>query len=211
MKEGAKIFLLLLILVLPGFQSWGQTDNQKNSQSIDYNRLGTMVPGELAFKDGKVKKARILYDNPVDLIKLDNQLEVAYMGMEANSMVNKEDLESFTIDGHTWKRITFKDDLQFGIVHLDGAIKNFSVFKIPVVRQTGDYIENMYWQKLEEEPIQSAIFLMRFKKTLISLISDDSELLKKVNNGEPGYKGVTNAEKIIKEYNDWYSTNQQNY
>lgn len=212
MKVRLKFLAVFCLASLFGVQNINaQTENQKNSQSIDYSRLGTMVPGELVFKDGTVRKARILYANPSDLIKLKNQLEVAYMGMEANSMVDKEDLETFEIDGHIWKRIQFKKDLQFGIVHLDGAIKNFSIFKIPFVRETGDYIEDMYWQKLDEKPIQTAIFLMRFKKTLVSLISDDTDLLQKVNNGERGYKGVVNAEKIIKEYNDWYSTTHQNY
>jgi len=197
-------WLIPLFLAAQTNLAFSQTDNQKNSQSIDFAKLGSMVPGELVYKDGTIRKAYILYANPSELIRLNNTLEVAFMGMEANSIINKEDLDAFTVDGHTWKRITYKDDLQFGIVHIDGAIMNFSIFKIPVVRQTGDYIEEVFWQKLEEEPIRATVFLMKYKKTLLTLIADNAELTNKVTNGEPGYKGVLNAEKIVKEYNQWY-------
>ena len=149
----------------------------------------------------------ILYANPEKLIKLEGILECRTLNNEQKSLVPKENLEAFEIDGHVWKRINFKGDQQFVIVHIDGAIRDFSIFHIPFARITGDYQEEEFIQKLDEDPISGITFNLKYKKFMPAMVADYEELSKKVENGEKGYKGILNASKIVKEYNNWYVEN----
>ena len=197
------LFLTLLASFLyPGF---GQTENQQNSQSIDFNKLGKVVPGKVIYKNGKIEEYDIKYDNPEDLIKLDNEIQYTKSDWAAFGTVLKKNLEGFEIDGHTWKRITLKGDEQFGIVHIDGAIKYFSIFNIPFARVTGDYKEIAYFQKLDQEPVVEGNFTLKYRKTILEMVSDNEDLKGKIERKEKGYKNFFTFEKVINEYNAWYA------
>lgn len=204
MKKLKLLFLVTLSIsyLIPGFS---QTENQTNSKSIDFNKLGKAVPGKLHYKNGKIEEMIITYDNPEDLKKLTGDIKYTKKEWAAFGTASKDNLEAFEIDGHIWKRITFEGDEQFGIVHIDGAIKYFSLFKIPFARVTGDYKEESYFQKLDQEPISETAFTMKYKKTILSLVSDNEVLKGKFERKEKGYKNFFTFEKVIKEYNAWYA------
>lgn len=201
--------LLLFIAIFCSYNSvMAQTENQQNSKSIDFAKLETNVPGKFFYKDGKVEDKVILYQNPEELMKLDNQIHFLMDNDDPKrGIINspKSNLEAFEIDGHMWKRVTHKDEEQFGIIHVDGAILYYSVFNIPFARVTGDYKEETYVRKLDEKHISDAVLLLKYKKTILNLIKDNEELFNKVNSKEKGYKGMLNFEKVIKEYNTWYA------
>lgn len=205
-------FLFLVIIVSMALPVLAQTENQKAANSIDFNKLGTYVPGTLYFKDGKVEEVKdgIEYQNPEDAKKLDNKLYYNKANQSARASVSKSDLEAFVVGGNKWVRITHDGDEQFGIMHIDGAIKDYSLFKIKTVRVTGDYIEERFIKKLNEEPIPGTKFMMKYKKTIVELVKDNKELVSKINAKEKGYKGFTRYEKVLKEYNEWYKTKYPN-
>jgi hypothetical protein len=115
-------------------------------------------------------------------------------------------LEAFEIDKNKWVRMTYDGEEQFGILHIDGVIKDFSVFKIPFARVTGDYIEKRFIQKQDEKPISNSALMMKYKKTIVELVKDNKELAAKITNKEKGYKGFINSVKVINEYNEWHKT-----
>ena len=186
--------------------SLAQTDNQKAATSINFSKLGTYVPGKLYFKDGKVEDIEdgIEYQNPEDAKKLDNMLNYNKSNQSARASVSKIKLEAFEVGGNKWVRMTYDGEEQFGILHIDGAIKDFSVFKIPFARVTGDYIEKRFVQKLDEKPISNSAFMMKYKKSIIAFVGDNKELAGKISAKEKGYKGFVNSVKVIEEYNEWH-------
>ena len=50
-------------------------------------------------------------------------------------------------------------------------------------------------------------FLLKFAKNMSEYVKDDVELAQKIANKTEGYKNI-NIEAIIREYNDWYLSNQ---
>ncbi|MFC2151177.1 hypothetical protein ACFLSE_01505 [Bacteroidota bacterium] len=206
MKTAVKL-LLPLILSIFFVRGYAQTENQQNSQSINFSKLGNVVPGKLIFKNGDILEKKIKYDNPEDLKKLEGEIYYDEPSQMAFGSAYKDRLESFEIDGHVWKRITHKGDEQFGIVHVDGAVQYYSVFRIPMARVTGDYQEQSYVRKLDEEPISEGVFMLKYKKTMLSLMSDNEDIKTKIENKEKGYKNFLTFKKVAKEYNDWYSAN----
>jgi hypothetical protein len=200
------VFIIMVVLVLPVL---GQTDNQNNATSINFSKLETIVPGKFYYKDGTVKDQMIKYQNPEDLKKLDNQIHFLMdPDNPKKGIINspKSDLEAFEIDKNKWVRMTYDGEEQFGILHIDGVIKDFSVFKIPFARVTGDYIEKRFIQKQDEKPISNSALMMKYKKTIVELVKDNKELAAKITNKEKGYKGFINSVKVINEYNEWHKT-----
>lgn len=197
--------VMTIAFAIPGL---AQTDNQKAATSINFNKLGTYVPGKLYFKDGKVEDVEdgVEYQNPEDAKKLDNMLNYNKSNQTARASVSKTKLEAFEVGGNKWVKMTYDGEEQFGILHIDGAIKDFSVFKIPFARVTGDYIEKRFVQKLDEKPISNTSLMMKYKKTIVVLVEDNKELVKKINAKEKGYKGFVNSVKIIEEYNEWHKS-----
>ena len=51
-------------------------------------------------------------------------------------------------------------------------------------------------------------FLLKFAKNMSEYVKDYVELAQKIANKTEGYKNI-NIEAIIREYNDWYLSNQQ--
>jgi hypothetical protein len=51
-------------------------------------------------------------------------------------------------------------------------------------------------------------FLLKFAKNMSEYVKDYMELAQKIANKKEGYKNI-NIEAIIREYNDWYLSNQQ--
>ena len=204
MKIKRAIFTITLIVVLT-FPGIAQTDHQKAASSIDFNKLGTYVPGTLYYKNGTIEKSDgIEYQNPENLKKPDNTLRYNRPNQMARASVNQTELDAFEIGGNRWMIIIHNGEKQFGIIHIDGAIKDYSIFKIPVVRVTGDYIEERFIRKLDKDPVSNGIFLLKFKKLMLELVADDTELVNKINAGEKGYKGFINSVKIVNEYNLWH-------
>jgi hypothetical protein len=201
-----RALLTIAGIVLLGFPVASQTENQKAAASIDFANLGLYLPGILYYKNGNVEKGdRIEYQNPEMLKKLDNVLNYYdWRDPKTQVSVNQAELEAFEIAGNKWIRITHNGEEQFGIIHLDGAIKDYSVFKIPVVRVTGDYIEQRYIRKLDQEPISSGAFMLKFKKYILEMVGDDTELVNKINAKEKGYKAFLDSNNIVTEYNAWY-------
>jgi hypothetical protein len=201
------IVKLLLPVVLLAFfiNAYGQTENQQKSQSINFGKLESVVPGKLIFKNGDILERRIKYNNPEELKKLEGTIHYDEPGQMAFGNASKDRLEAFEIDGHIWKRVTHKGKEQFGIIHVDGAIQYYSIFKIPFARVTGDYQEQVYVRKLDEDPISDGILKIKYRKTMLSLVSDNEEIVAKITNKEKGYKNLFTFEKVAKEYNDWYS------
>lgn len=182
-----------------------QTDNQKAAGSINFDKLGTYVPGKLYYKDGRIEEWEgVEYQNPGEMKKLDNDLHYNKPGQMARAGVNKDLLEAVEIGGNRWVRIEHDGDLQFGIMHIDGAIMDYSVFRIPEIRVSGDYKEERYIRKLDGDPIRNGMFALKYKKTIARLVEDDTELAAKVKNKEKGYKGIFNYGKVLEEYNAWH-------
>ena len=69
MKKNKNLILLVIFLFVFA-QGFAQTENQQKSQSIDYYKLGKVVPCKLIFKNGDILEKKIKYDNPEDLKKL---------------------------------------------------------------------------------------------------------------------------------------------
>jgi hypothetical protein len=206
MKTQRALFTIAFIVVL-SFPLIGQTDHQKAAGSIDFSKLGTYVPGTLYFKNGTIEKYDgIEYQNPEKLKKLDNILHYNKPSQIARASVNQTELDAFEIGGNKWVIITHSGEKQFGIIHIDGAIKDYSIFRIPVARVTGDYVEERYIKKLDKEPISNGAFMLKFKKLMLEMVADDTELVNKINAGEKGYKSFVNSVKIVTEYNEWHKT-----
>jgi len=195
---------LALIIAIPGI---AQTEHQKAASSIDYYKLGTYVPGMLIYKDGTIEEwSGIEYQNPERIKKLDNMLYYNKPGQMARASVSQTDLEAFEIGNNKWGRITHDGEEQFGILHTEGAITVYSIFKIPVIRETGDYIEERFIKKLDQEPISFVKFMFKYKKLIVALVEDNQELVSKIKSKEKGYKGLLNSEKVMAEYNLWHKT-----
>jgi hypothetical protein len=206
MKTQRALIAITLIVVL-NFPGKAQTDHQKAASSIDFSKLGSYLPGVLYYRDGTIEKCDgIEYQNPEKLKNLDNKLHYNKANQMARGSVSQAELDAFEIGGNKWMVITHNGNKQFGIMHIDGAIKDYSIFRIPVARITGDYIEERYIRKLDQDPIPNGIFMLKFKKTLLEMVSDDTELVNKINAGEKGYKSFINSVKIVTEYNEWYKT-----
>jgi hypothetical protein len=206
MKRTMKLLSTIALLTFV-INVFGQTENQEKSRSIEYVKLNRYVDGKLFFKNGDVLERTIKYDNPEELKKLEGTIYYNEPGQQARASVSKDDLEAFEIDGHVWKRITHKGDEQFGIMHFDGALQYYSVFRIPTVRETGDYQEQIFVRKFDGEPIADAILTIKYRKTMIGLVSDHEEMVEKINNKEKGYKSFFAFDKVIQEYNKWYAEN----
>ncbi len=195
---------LTVVLAFPGI---AQTDHQKAASSINFSKLGTYVPGMFIYKNGTVEKwDGIEYQSPEYIKKLENILYYNKPNQMARASVSQTQLEAFEIGNNKWARITHDGIEQFGILHMEGAITDYSIFKIPAVRATGDYIEERFIKKLDQEPISYASFMLKFKKHILKLVEDDIELANKIKAKEKGYKRFLNSEKIITEYNLWHET-----
>jgi hypothetical protein len=206
LKTQRVLFMIALIVVL-GFQGIAQTDHQKAASSIDFSKLGTYVPGTLYYKNGTIEKYDgIEYQNPENLKNPDNTLYYNKPNQMARASVSQTELDAFEIGGNKWVIITHDGEKQFGIIHIDGAIKDYSIFRIPVARVTGDYVEERYIKKLDNEPISNGAFMLKFKKLMLEMVADDTELVSKINAGEKGYKSFINSVKIVTEYNEWHKT-----
>ena len=64
------------------------------------------------------------------------------------------------------------------------------------------------WQKGDENPFQQSDLVLGFAKKMNKLVSEYSELAKKVEDKEKGY-GLTNIYNIIEEYNKWWESNKK--
>lgn len=202
-----RVLFMCAIILIPGIQGKAQTDHQKAASSIDFTKLGMFVPGTLYFKNGTVEKYDgIEYQNPENLKKLDNTLYYNKPGQMARASVSQTELDGFEIGGNKWVIITHDGEAQFGIIHIDGAIKDYSIFRIPLARVTGDYVEERYIRKLDGEAISNGAFMLKFKKLILEMVADDTELVDKINAGEKGYKSFVNSVKIVTEYNEWHKT-----
>jgi hypothetical protein len=206
MKKLRALFTIALSVAF-GFPGIAQTDHQKASGSIDFSKLGTYVPGTLYYKNGTIKKYDgIEYQNPEKLKRPDNTLYYIKPNRIARDSVSQSELDAFEIGGNKWVIITHGGEKQFGIIHIDGAIKDYSIFRIPFARVTGDYVEERYIKKLDNEPVSNGVFMLKFKKLLLEMVADDIELVSKINAGEKGYKSFVNSVKIVTEYNEWHKT-----
>ena len=194
-----------MLAAMLAFPVSAQTEHQKAAGSVNFSKLGTYVPGKLYYKDGKVEEWEgVEYQNPEDMKKLDNELHFNKPGQIARASVNKDLLDAFEVDNNKWVRIDHEGEVQFGIAHIEGAIMDYSVFRIPVARVSGDYVEERYIRKLDGEPITNGTFVLKYKKLIAQLVEDDADLAAKVKNKEKGYKGVLNYAKVLDEYNAWH-------
>jgi len=106
------------------------------------------------------------------------------------------------------------EDLHYRSVDYSGNIGFFKAQKSFLLITTPGYVnsyvyyldgEQLVWQRGDEAPISNASMLMGFKKNILKLVGDDTELAAKIEKGEKGY-GMLSIMTIIEEYNTWHAS-----
>lgn len=123
-----------------------------------------------------------------------------YNDKNTKKVYKPAELKGYSIENIQYKSIAYsgnisfgKPDQQFVFIARPGAITTF-VYWAPE--------EQLVWQKGDDAPVSNSSMMFGFKKNMIKLVGDDTELADKINNKEKGY-GLTSIDKIIDEYNTW--------
>ncbi|MFT4602436.1 MAG: hypothetical protein ACI857_002622 [Arenicella sp.] len=212
MKKLLVLAIALTVTVSLNAQDW----------SPESYKVGTVYEGHIIMKDGK-KVAGFIEAN----IRTKMQSKITYWSVKGDKGTKEtltvKEITSFTIAGKTWKAIAYsggisKKALNFNLHVKDGAIEEYVYYSKytpstdPKVKSTppaSDYQGRKYESKNiyknGDVILAGDQLVIGFKKKMPLLVSDNSDMVTKIQAKEPGYK-VTNRSKIIEEYNNWKSS-----
>ncbi len=210
-------FLLLLIGTGASGQGWFSKHNQ-----------GEPVAGYIVTIAGDTIKGVIKYDYPVVMQK---RVSFTREGTTDGVIFQSKDIRGYSCEDMQWVSTnvtikTYKGPVnfqRFGILYSgkgplellrifpekDKTIKKMSSSKAETMgnniglSQTPNSFKNLYIKKLEDpaEDVTSSTYKKQFIQKMARLVSDDKDLMDKINNKVYKYK---NLPEIVNEYNQWY-------
>jgi hypothetical protein len=184
-----KIFFLLLIVMAVGLQS-------KAQNYINPLPGLKLYPGTVVTIDSTVINGYV-YNN-------DNQKNqkqcLFYKDKDGKGerIYKPDELISYTIENTEYRSVNYDGTLRLGKPR-----RNFAFVAQPGAITTYAYNnpdQQIFWAKGSEAPVIATDLTFGFKKNMIKLIGDNTELAGKVERKEKGY-GMMNVIDIINEYN----------
>ena len=189
--------------------------------ATDIYRVGEKYPGYIIKNDGSKIEGYIqaLPRAASTAFGDDNQTIVTFFSDPKNKKTKieykPEDLKEYMIaDKHyvamNYSGGLFAKPVRFLIVKKEGRIKTCMWYTWASYGSDGQsvYTEKEIFQKGDEKPLELSSFLLGYVKKMSELMKENAEIVKKINDKEKGY-GVLNIEKIIAEYNEWYTKNNK--
>jgi len=174
--------------------------------SISTEKFGhSDVEGYIVKANGFKSEGTFLYGHPVYMSK-----EVMFNG----TIYKPGELQGFYVDGNYWLSKKVQKEEKFVVCSHYGPLLVYQVLSLPEGVEWAD--ENTGWEKVEymqkpgEDPVSVATLLLGFKKKMAEFVSDYPELSEKIAKKEKGY-GSFNFHDIVKEYNDWYMSNNPEF
>jgi hypothetical protein len=183
-------------------------------ESNAQDHLGRLHPGYVINNNQEFLNGFILMEN-----KIDNQSRVKFYtedNIRTKPVTYKpEDIAGYKVADRIYDAIPFGDiranKLNFVLRVGDGEIKTYlwyhnekNVHKVIHEDKLESY---MVLRKGDEKPVNIAKFIL-FAKNMSEYVKDHSDLSERIVKKEKGY-GLLNLDKIIEEYNEWYSTQQE--
>ncbi|WP_295794754.1 hypothetical protein [Mucilaginibacter sp.] len=172
---------------------------QANAQTGKFNLDRHLYPGSITKTDGQVIKGYIFNQG-----KEANQRECLFYtdadDLRTKIVFKPADLVGYSIENFQYKSMNYSGNIGFG---KNG--RNFLLVLKPGA--IGEYIyylgeEQVVLQKGDEEPVSNASLFLGFRKSMLKLVGDDTELAGKIDRKEKGY-GLTSLDAIVDEYNKW--------
>ena len=189
--------------------------------ATDIYRVGEKYPGYIIKNDGSKIEGYIQAHPRAAATAFgdDNQTIVTFFSDPKNKKTKieykPEDLKEYMIaDKHyvsmNYSGGLFAKPVRFLIVKKEGRIKTCMWYTWASYGSDGQsvYTEKEIFQKGDEKPLELSSFLLGYVKKMSELMKENAEIVKKINDKEKGY-GVLNIEKIITEYNEWYTKNNK--
>ena len=172
---------------------------QTQAQTGKFNLERRLYPGSVTKADGQVIRGFIFNQG-----KEDNQRQCLFYtdadDMRTKTVFKPADLVGYSIENFQYKSLNYSGNIGFG-----KSGRNFlRVLKPGAVAEYIYYLgeEQIVLQKGDEEPIGNASLFLSFRKSMLKLVGDDTELAGKIERKEKGY-GLTAIDAIVDEYNAW--------
>jgi len=188
-----RFYVLLILIVTAGLQSHAQQQLTKSQLSYGVH------PGTVTTLNREVLQGFIIN---VDETQNQNRciFYTDYKDSQSKKVYKPSEILAYSIENDQYKSIPYSGNIGFGksdkhfvYVTQPGAITTF-VYYTPQ--------QQVLWQKGDEDPVSNASMMFSFKKSILKLVGDDTDLANKIESKEKGY-GMLNLEQIINEYNTW--------
>jgi hypothetical protein len=195
---------LIALLMLIGTVALHANAQDYQLPSLSYK----VYPGTVTMLNGEILKGYIINSDNVN-----NQNQCVFYGdyQDARSRrtFKPADIAGYSIENNQYKSIVYSGNISF----LKSSGKHFVYIAKPGAITTylywaTDQSQQVLWQKGTEEPVSNATMLLSFKKTMLKLVADDTELAGKIDRKDTGY-GMMGMVRIIDEYNAWTASKQQ--
>lgn len=189
MKKFLSLFLIVCAMAI-------------NANAQDYLKPSlsyAIHPGTVTTLEGQVIQGYI--DNS-DNVSNQNRciFYIDYKDRRSMKKYGPADIAGYSVENNQYKSINYSGSLKLG-----KAGKNFVYVSKPGAITTYIYWvpdEEVLWAKGNEEPVGTASLVLGFRKNMLKLIADHTELAGKVERKEKGF-GPLNVLDIINEYNVW--------
>lgn len=188
-----KKFLSLFLVVCATALNTNAQDYLKPSLSY------AILPGTVTTLEGQIIRGYILNSDHES-----NQNRCIFYADHNDRRSMKKyqpaDIAGYSIENNQYKSVNYSGSLKLG-----KAAKNFVYVTKPGAITTYIYWgpdEEIFWAKGNEEPVGTASLVLGFRKNMLKLIADHTELAGKVERKEKGF-GPLNVLNIINEYNVW--------
>ncbi len=188
-----KFYLLLIMALTTGLKAHAQEQFTKSQLSYGVH------PGTVTISDGQVLQGFI-----VNVDKTQNQNRCVfytdYKDNRSKKVYKPSEILAYSIENDQYKSIPYSGNIGFG-----KPDKHFVYITKPGAITTYVYYateQQILWQKSDEEPVSNTSMLLNFKKSILKLVGDDTELASKIESKEKGYS-MLNLAQIIDEYNTW--------
>jgi len=170
------------------------------SQFVRHDQVGQILNGYYIDKNYNQINVRIKYDAPEIMSDPNKKLMIGENGLKG---ISKGQLEAFYVGGQIY---VFSGEF-WDILIEEGAIRRLA--RIVKSESTNNYVLGELTQKLLLEPENNASLALGFKSKMAELVSDNTELARKIEAKEEGYK-FKDLTKIRIEYNRWYDEQYPN-
>ncbi len=188
------------------------------SQDWSGYRVGELYPGYIIKTDGtKVEgyiEAQPRGETTGVYMNDGNQVKVIFYADPKNKKTKvtykPDDLKEYKIAEKLYRSINYSGGLtskplRFVLLVEEGRIARYMWYN-----NNGSYVYPQFEEKeilvkVGEKPIEASMLALGFTKKMSNLVADYKELADKITNKEKGY-GFTSYDKIVKEYNSWYET-----
>ena len=217
------LFLLLTVSISANGQDWFSKHNQNEATA-----------GYIITINGDTIQGSVIYDYPVVMQK---RITFAKKGDTEPKIYQPKDIRGYGCGGRFWESVnvtfqTYNGPVKFnrfGILYAGNTpLQLLRIFpekdkmkkkmsstraeviynKIPVSQPESSF-KNLYLKKLEDpaEDLNSPAYKKDFIGSIAKKVSDDADLMKKINGKEYRYKDL---EKIVSEYNAWFLAKRYN-